>query len=68
MSEAVERDATAHQDETGHWAMRRAVLFAVGFVSPLFDPQDMAAGRFDRIERRARTLLAAVSCQLASDR
>jgi Entner-Doudoroff aldolase len=34
--------------------------FAVGFVAPLFDPDDMAAGRFDRIEQRARTLLEAV--------
>ena len=34
--------------------------FAVGFVAPLFDPDLMAAGRFDRIEQRARTLLEAV--------
>ncbi len=34
--------------------------FAVGFVAPLFDPDEMAAGRFDRIEQRARTLLEAV--------
>ena len=34
--------------------------FAVGFVAPLFVPDDVAAGRFDRIERRARTLLEAV--------
>jgi len=34
--------------------------FAVGFVSSLFGEDDIAAGRFDRIEARARTLLAAV--------
>lgn len=34
--------------------------FAVGFVTPLFDAADLAASRFDRIEARARDLLAAV--------
>ncbi len=38
----------------------QAGAFAVGFVAPLFDPDDVAAGRFDRIEQRARTLLEAV--------
>jgi 2-dehydro-3-deoxyphosphogluconate aldolase/(4S)-4-hydroxy-2-oxoglutarate aldolase len=37
-----------------------AGAFAVGFVNVLFDPNDMAAGRFDRIEEKARRLLAAV--------
>ena len=32
MNEVVEQDATAHEDATGRWAMRRAVLFAFGFV------------------------------------
>jgi Entner-Doudoroff aldolase len=33
---------------------------AVGFVNPLFDPSEIAAGRFDLIEQRARRLLSAV--------
>lgn len=33
---------------------------AVGFVNPLFDPGDMAAGRFDAIEQRGRRLLEAI--------
>lgn len=33
---------------------------AIGFVSPLFDPEEVAAGRFDRVEERGRALLAAV--------
>lgn len=37
----------------------KAGAFAVGFVAPLFDPNDMAAGRFDAIEERGRKLLAA---------
>lgn len=38
----------------------KAGAHAVGFVGVLFDADDIAAGRFDRIEERARTLLAAV--------
>jgi Entner-Doudoroff aldolase len=38
-----------------------AGAFAVGFVAPLFDPKIMAEGDFDRIEQRARRLLAAAS-------
>ncbi|MAF66740.1 MAG: 2-dehydro-3-deoxyphosphogluconate aldolase [Planctomycetes bacterium] len=34
---------------------------ALGFVTPLFDPDEVAAGRFDLIEDRARRLLAAVA-------
>jgi 2-dehydro-3-deoxyphosphogluconate aldolase / (4S)-4-hydroxy-2-oxoglutarate aldolase len=34
--------------------------FAVGFVASLFDAGDIAAGRFDRIVERARTMVAAV--------
>ena len=37
-----------------------AGAFAVGFTNALFDPAELAAGRFDRIEERARALLAAV--------
>ena len=37
-----------------------AGAFAVGFVGTLFDPDDIAAGRFDAIEARARRLLEAV--------
>lgn len=33
---------------------------AIGFVAPLFDPELIAAGDFDGIERRARRLLAAL--------
>jgi Entner-Doudoroff aldolase len=43
----------------GDWL--RAGAWAVGFVAPLFDPADLAARRFDAIERRARTLLNAVA-------
>jgi Entner-Doudoroff aldolase len=34
--------------------------FALGFTHALFDAADLAAGRFDRIEERARGLLAAI--------
>lgn len=37
----------------------KAGAHAVGFVAPLFDPNDMAAGEFGRIEERGRKLLAA---------
>ncbi len=37
-----------------------AGAFAVGFVAPLFDAPEMAAGEFDRIEERASGLIAAV--------
>jgi 2-dehydro-3-deoxyphosphogluconate aldolase/(4S)-4-hydroxy-2-oxoglutarate aldolase len=36
-----------------------AGAFAVGFVATLFDPADIAAGRWDAIEARARRCLAA---------
>ncbi len=38
----------------------RAGAFAVGFVAPLFDPNDIAQGRFNKIEQRGRDLLASV--------
>lgn len=37
-----------------------AGCFAVGFVKALFDADDLAQGRFDRVEARARALLAAL--------
>ena len=39
----------------------RAGAYAVGFVSSLFDATDIAAGRFDAIEARARQMLETVS-------
>ncbi|MHC4218444.1 MAG: bifunctional 4-hydroxy-2-oxoglutarate aldolase/2-dehydro-3-deoxy-phosphogluconate aldolase [Planctomycetota bacterium] len=56
---------TSGVDESNAAAYLEAGSFAVGFVAPLFDPEDMAAGRFDRIEQRGRALLAAVSYQPA---
>lgn len=38
----------------------KAGAFAVGFVNTLFDANDMANGAFDRIEERARKMLAEV--------
>jgi len=40
-------------------AYMRAGAFAVGFVAPLFDADDIAAGRFDSIRERGRRMLAA---------
>jgi Entner-Doudoroff aldolase len=42
----------------GDWIAAGA--FAAGFVAPLFAPADMAYGRWDAIEERARACLAAV--------
>ncbi len=56
---------TSGVDEANAAAYLAAGAFAVGFVAPLFDAGDIAAGRFDRIEQRARALLAAVSYQSA---
>jgi 2-dehydro-3-deoxyphosphogluconate aldolase/(4S)-4-hydroxy-2-oxoglutarate aldolase len=39
----------------------RAGAFAVGFVASLFDPQDMAEQRYDRIRDRARRLKVATA-------
>lgn len=47
------------QHNAGAWIAAGA--FAVGFVAPLFVPADIAAGRWDAIEERARQCLAAVS-------
>jgi 2-dehydro-3-deoxyphosphogluconate aldolase/(4S)-4-hydroxy-2-oxoglutarate aldolase len=38
----------------------RAGCFALGFVRSLFDPDELAARAFDRVEARARALLAVV--------
>jgi 2-dehydro-3-deoxyphosphogluconate aldolase/(4S)-4-hydroxy-2-oxoglutarate aldolase len=46
------------QHNVGEWIA--AGVFAVGFVAPLFMADDIAAGRWDAIESRARQCLAAV--------
>ena len=51
---------TSGVDESNAAAYLQAGAFAVGFVTSLFDPDDLATGRFDTIEHRARSLLAAV--------
>jgi Entner-Doudoroff aldolase len=56
---------TSGVDEANAATYLEAGSYAVGFVAPLFDPGDMAAGRFDRIEQRGRALLAAVAYQPA---
>ncbi len=38
-----------------------AGVFAVGFVTPLFDPDDLSERRYDAIELRARQCIAAVA-------
>ena len=45
-------------DNAAAWLAAGAV--AVGFVTSLFPADDLAAGRFDRVEDRAREMLAAV--------
>lgn len=47
-----------HLNNTG--AFLKAGAFAVGFVNTLFDPNDIAAGEFDRIEQRAAKLIEEV--------
>jgi 2-dehydro-3-deoxyphosphogluconate aldolase / (4S)-4-hydroxy-2-oxoglutarate aldolase len=47
-------------DATNARAWLDAGAHAVGFTHALFDAGDLKAGRFDRIEERARALLAAV--------
>ncbi len=51
---------TSGINESNAAAYLQAGAFAVGFVTRLFDPDDLAAGRFDTIEQRARSLLAAL--------
>ncbi len=50
---------TSGVDASNAAAYFAAGAFAVGFVAPLFDAADLAAGRFARIEQRGRELLAA---------
>jgi 2-dehydro-3-deoxyphosphogluconate aldolase/(4S)-4-hydroxy-2-oxoglutarate aldolase len=38
----------------------KAGSFAVGFVNSLFDPEEIAGGRFDVIQERAAAMLDAV--------
>jgi len=47
-------------DATNAAAYLAAGAVAVGFVAALFQAEDLASGRFDRIEERAKALLAAV--------
>ena len=51
---------TSGVDDSNAAEYLAAGAFAVGFVAPLFDPDDVAAGRFARIEQSARTPLNAV--------
>lgn len=46
------------EHNAGDWIAAGA--FAAGFVAPLFAPGDIAAGRWDAIEERARRCLAAL--------
>lgn len=46
------------EHNAGDWIAAGA--FAAGFVAPLFPPGDIAAGRWDAIEERARRCLAAL--------
>jgi 2-dehydro-3-deoxyphosphogluconate aldolase/(4S)-4-hydroxy-2-oxoglutarate aldolase len=46
------------EQNAGDWIAAGA--FAAGFVAPLFVPDDLAAGRWDEIEERAKRCLAAV--------
>jgi 2-dehydro-3-deoxyphosphogluconate aldolase/(4S)-4-hydroxy-2-oxoglutarate aldolase len=39
----------------------QAGAFGVGFVGTLFDPQDLAAGRFDAVRQRAARMVGAVA-------
>ncbi len=47
------------QQNAGDWIAAGA--FAAGFVAPLFSTADIASGRWDAIEERARQCLAAVA-------
>ena len=38
-----------------------AGAFGVGFVTPLFEPDDLQAGRFDAVQARAEKMVAAVA-------
>lgn len=47
-------------DESNIAQWQAAGVFAMGFVAPLFVPMDIAAGRWDAIEARARRYIHAV--------
>ena len=47
-------------DESNIAQWKAAGVFAMGFVAPLFVPEDIAAGRWDEIEARAGRMIAAV--------
>ncbi len=49
---------TSGVDASNAAAYLKAGAFAVGFVTSLFDPEVIAAGRFDEIEQRAARLLS----------
>ncbi len=51
---------TSGVHENNAAAVLKAGAFAVGFVNNLFDPNDLAQGRFDRVEERGRRMLEAV--------
>jgi 2-dehydro-3-deoxyphosphogluconate aldolase / (4S)-4-hydroxy-2-oxoglutarate aldolase len=48
-------------DEENVLEWMEAGAFAVGFVASLFWPDDLAAGRFDQIEERARRILGKIA-------
>jgi 2-dehydro-3-deoxyphosphogluconate aldolase / (4S)-4-hydroxy-2-oxoglutarate aldolase len=48
-------------------AYLEAGCFAVGMVASVFDPAEMAAGRFDRIQERARVIRTAVEAVTRPD-
>jgi len=52
---------TSGVDGTNAARFLAAGAWAVGFVGPLFDPDDLCAARFDRIEQRARQLLGGLA-------
>jgi len=49
----------ADEHNAAEWL--KAGAFALGFVAPLFVPDEVAARRFDAIEQRARRLIAALA-------
>lgn len=50
---------TSGVHENNAAAVLKAGAFAVGFVNNLFDPNDLAQGKFERIEERGRRMLEA---------
>ena len=58
---------TSGVDETNAAAYLEAGAHAIGFVNPLFDPEDVRAGRFGRIEERARRILESLGVEGSAD-